>query len=70
MSKHAFAVSGMHCGSCAQLIDETVGKLPGVTRSWTTVHGGRTEVEFDAARLTTGDVARAIEAHGYRTVLL
>lgn len=70
MSKHAFAVSGMHCASCAQLIDETVAKLPGVTHTWTTVRGGRTEVEFDPARLTPGDVVRAIQAHGYPTALL
>lgn len=70
MSKHAFAVTAMHCNSCAMLIDEAVAKVPGVTKSWTSVHGGRTEVELDPTRCSPTQVMHAIQAHGYTVTLL
>ena len=70
MSKHAFAVTAVHCASCAMLIDEAVTKVPGVTRSWTSVRSGRTEVELDPTRCSPTQVVHAIAAHGYAVIML
>lgn len=60
-----FRVSGMHCGSCGMLIDETVEELPGVRRSQTSVRAGRTVVDVDRADADPDVLAAAITAAGY-----
>jgi copper chaperone len=65
---YSFAVTGMHCGSCGMLIDETLEDLPGITRSQTSVKVGRTTVQADPAQVTTGEIAAAIAEAGYAAV--
>jgi copper chaperone CopZ len=66
--KHIFRVDGMHCGSCALLIDDTLEDLPGVTSAQT--KKGQSTVELDATQSGPQDVIRAIEELGYRASLL
>ncbi|MGH3775968.1 MAG: heavy-metal-associated domain-containing protein [Pseudonocardiaceae bacterium] len=63
---HIFRVEGMHCGSCALLIDDALDDLPGVHRSQTTVKAGRSTVELDVNQSSPQDVISAIEELGYR----
>lgn len=63
---HVFRVEGMHCGSCALLIDDALEDLPGVLSTQTTVKHGRSTVELDLSRSTPADVVRAIEELGYQ----
>ncbi|MFI7676317.1 heavy-metal-associated domain-containing protein [Actinophytocola sp. NPDC049390] len=63
---HVFAVEGMHCGSCALLIDDTLEDLPGVHSTQTTVKQGRSTVELDPSQSSPEDVIAAIEELGYR----
>jgi copper chaperone CopZ len=65
---YTFAVTGMHCGSCGMLIDDTLEDLPGVSGSQTSVSAGRTTVEADPAQVTTGDIITAIAEAGYAAV--
>ncbi|MFS8097413.1 heavy-metal-associated domain-containing protein [Lentzea alba] len=67
---HVFEVSGMHCGSCALLIDDALEDLPGVLSTQTTVKRGRATVELDADQSTPEDVVRAIEELGYQASLM
>lgn len=62
---HVFRVEGMHCGSCALLIDDALEDLPGVQSTQTTVKQGRSTVELDPSQSTPEDVIRAIEELGY-----
>jgi copper chaperone len=64
-----FRVKGMHCGSCALLIDDTLADLPGV-RDTRTTHRGRTTVELDASQTSPQDVITAITRLGYRATTL
>jgi copper chaperone len=41
---YVFQVEGMHCGSCALLIDDTLEDLPGVHNTQTTMKQGRSTV--------------------------
>ena len=61
-----FRVEGMHCGSCALLIDDALEDLPGVQSTQTTVKQGRSTVELDPSQSTPEDVIRAIEELGYQ----
>ncbi|MGH3868461.1 MAG: heavy-metal-associated domain-containing protein [Pseudonocardiaceae bacterium] len=63
---HVFRVEGMHCGSCALVIDDALDDLPGVHSSQTTVKAGRSTVELDVSQSTPRDVISAIEELGYR----
>ncbi|RDI35339.1 heavy-metal-associated domain-containing protein [Lentzea flaviverrucosa] len=63
---HVFRVEGMHCGSCALLIDDALEDLPGVQSTQTTVKQRRSTVELDPSQSTPEDVIRAIEELGYQ----
>ena len=63
---HVFQVEGMHCGSCALLIDDTLEDLPGVHATQTTIKQGRSTVELDTGQSGPDEVIRAIEELGYR----
>jgi copper chaperone len=67
---HVFEVNGMHCGSCALLIDDALEDLPGVLSTQTTVKQGRATVELDPSRSSADDVVRAIEELGYQASLI
>ena len=61
-----FSVTGMHCASCAHLIDETLEDLPGVEGSQTDHAEGRTVVRADPGVATADDIVAAIAGAGYK----
>jgi len=65
-STHVFRVEGMHCGSCALLIDDALEDLPGVRGTQTRIKQGRSTVELDASLSSPQDVIGVIEELGYR----
>ncbi|RZT85594.1 copper chaperone CopZ [Pseudonocardia sediminis] len=58
-------VRGMHCGSCALLIDDALAGLPGVIDSRTSTRAGRSTVTHDH-RTAEFEIIAAIEELGYR----
>ncbi len=66
ISTHTFQVEGMHCASCALLIDDALDDLPGVTGTRTRVKTGLSTVELDLSQSQPEDVINAIEQLGYR----
>lgn len=56
---------GMHCGSCAMLIDLTVGELTGVSASQSDYAAGSTHVEFDPSHVSVEAIVTAIREAGY-----
>lgn len=61
-----FTVAGMHCASCALLIDDALADLPGIRSSETSRRRGRSIVELDPGRADDRDVLATIEELGYR----
>jgi copper chaperone len=59
-------VSGMHCASCALLIDDVLDDLPGVHDTRTSVKDGRSIVQLDTTRSTPAEVIAAIDELGYQ----
>lgn len=69
MTTYTFTVTGMHCTSCALLIDDTLEDLPGVTRSQTSQRTARTTVDADSDLVTTAAIVAAIGEAGYTATL-
>jgi len=59
------ATSGMHCGSCAMLIDMTLADIEGVESSKTDHVSGTTVVAFDDAVVSVADLIAAVRGVGY-----
>ena len=58
-------VDGMHCGSCALLIDDALGDVPGVLASTTSSKDRRSTITVDD-NASHSEILAAIEALGYR----
>jgi copper chaperone CopZ len=59
------STTGMHCGSCAMLIDMTVGDLDGVESVSTEYATGVTAVTYDSDTLSLDGIIKAIRSVGY-----
>lgn len=57
--------TGMHCGSCAMLIDMTLGDLEGVEEVKTDYASGVTSVTYDSALLSEQQLVVAVRSAGY-----
>lgn len=60
-----FAVEGMHCGSCAALIEETLVEQPGVSAASVDLESARAVVSFARTDLSIEELQSAIEEAGY-----
>jgi copper chaperone len=58
-------VSGMHCESCAALVEESLVGIPGVTGADVDLVVGVARVEFDTSLASTDDLCGAVAAVGY-----
>jgi copper chaperone CopZ len=59
------AVTGMHCESCAALIEETLADQPGLLAARVDLGAERAEVTFDEAVTHLSAVQSAIAELGY-----
>ncbi len=65
MSKYVLKVKGMHCASCAVLIDKLVGKQPGVVSIKTSYGSEKVAIEYDEAKITLPQIDAFINKLGY-----
>lgn len=68
-STHVFRIDGMHCGSCALLIDDALEDLPGVGDTRTKLKAGRTTVQLDDTLITAQQVIDTITGLGYTATM-
>ncbi|MDZ4654886.1 MAG: heavy metal translocating P-type ATPase [Coriobacteriia bacterium] len=66
----SFAVTGMTCASCAQIIEKVLGKLDGVKSAQVNLATETVAVEFDPTRLGIDELIRAVAAAGYGATVL
>jgi copper chaperone CopZ len=57
--------TGMHCGSCAMLVQMSLEDLPGVAEARADVAASMTEVTFDPDVIDTPALVETIEKAGY-----
>lgn len=65
MTKKRFQIRGMHCGSCAMLIDGALEDMEGVKSANTSYARQITEVEYDESEVSETEILSAVEDAGY-----
>jgi copper chaperone CopZ len=65
MTRQTFRIHGMHCTSCAMLIDMDLEDLPGVKEARTNYARGLTHVEFNSAQINVDQIVQTIRQSGY-----
>lgn len=65
MSKIKLKIEGMHCTSCAMLIDGDLEDLDGVKSSKTSYAKSESEIDFDETKLKLDDLHQSIKKTGY-----
>lgn len=69
ITKKTFPIVGMHCASCAKLIEKSVERIPGVS-SCAVNYGSETAmVEIDAKRVSSRDLEKVVENAGYKAII-
>lgn len=70
MKKEQIQISGMHCVSCANLIEKSIKKLDGVTQANVNFAAEKAHVVFDENKLSIEDVINAVKKAGYKATLV
>lgn len=58
-------ISGMHCASCAAIIEKSVKKVPGIEQARVNFAAQKAHVVFDSARANANDIIAAVKKAGY-----
>ncbi len=64
-----YKIKGMHCASCAGIIEKTVKKIPGVESAKVNYGTETARVSFDGAKTNPHHLSQAIEPLGYSLVI-
>lgn len=70
MKKTTLQISGMHCASCALIIDKTLAKKEGVTGTNVNYSNSRATIEFDENKINETELINAIKSIGYGAIIL
>jgi len=65
MKKEDFTINGMHCASCATLINKGLSKMPGVRAANVNYAAARAQVEYDEASVSQQQLLERIKSLGY-----
>ena len=60
MENKNFSIEGMTCASCAQTIEKSINKLPGVKTATVNLATEKMTVQFDELSLTESDIKKAV----------
>jgi len=63
-------ISGMHCSSCAGLIERSLKKVPGVTLANVNFAAEKASVIFDENTASSSDLVSAVNKAGYKAIIL
>ncbi len=69
MKEVELMINGMHCASCASIINRSLKKKRGIIRSNVNFSTSKASVEFDEKRLTESDLIKVIKQKGYGATL-
>ncbi|MCX6803054.1 MAG: heavy metal translocating P-type ATPase, partial [Candidatus Diapherotrites archaeon] len=70
MKKVTLAVSGMHCASCAIIIDKTLAKKEGVKETNVNYSTSKATIEFDEKKIKENELINAVKGAGYGATLI
>lgn len=64
--KIILSISGMHCNSCAKIIESTLEDLEGVSSISVDYDSKKAFLEFDAQKINLDEINKEIESLGYK----
>ena len=67
--KTSFPIIGMHCASCAKLIEKKLHKTPGVANASVNYGSEQATVDFDSSISNLGTLGDAVASLGYKAVI-
>ncbi len=67
--KVSFPIVGMHCASCARLIEKRLTKLPGVSQASVNYGSEQAMVNLNTSATSLDDIRKVIDETGYKAVL-
>jgi Cu2+-exporting ATPase len=59
-------LGGITCAACTWLIEQTMGRLPGVSRALVNLQQSRLDIRFDPQQIALSELFARVEALGYR----
>lgn len=65
MITQEYTITGMHCASCARLVERKVGKLPGVQEAFVNIATEKLRVVYDPAQLDVATLDKTIHDAGF-----
>ncbi len=67
-TKKKLKIEGMHCTSCAMVIDMDLEDLEGIKSAKTSYAKAETEVEFDFEKVSLEKIMENIKKSGYNSI--
>ena len=67
-SSCSIPIIGMHCASCATIIEGNLSKVDGVSSARVNFASGKASVDFDSSKTSRADFEKAIVDSGYKVV--
>ncbi len=67
--KTSFPIIGMHCASCAKLIERSLKKTPGVLDAAVNYGSEQASVEFNESTTNLETIGKSVESAGYKAVV-
>ncbi len=65
----SLVISGMHCSSCAAIIERQLKKVPGVSEAKVNFASEKASILYDTASAKADDLIKAVEKAGYKGML-
>ncbi|MBI5614551.1 heavy metal translocating P-type ATPase [Candidatus Gottesmanbacteria bacterium] len=65
----SLVISGMHCSSCASIIERQLKKVPGVSDAKVNFASEKASVVYDSGLVKTGELITSVEKAGYKATL-
>src|SRR3989304_739047 len=66
----SLSLSGMHCASCAAIIERSIKKLPGIKSANVNFSSERATVTFDKTQISAKEIVTAVSGAGYRAAII
>ena len=67
-TKQTYAVKGMHCASCVQVIEKSLKRTPGIKEAVVNLATEKASVTFDSDICSEDQIASAVESVGYKII--
>jgi len=64
-----YKITGMHCASCASIIERTLKKIEGVSSASVNFGTETLAVDYDSAKLAINDLAKTLKPMGYELII-